>query len=355
MRWLLCLLVTIVTALLSAAGDVATSDVDPIRAGSLPFDTALLEPVQTDGQTFEVVLSYVNVISGSWHTGTIHEELGRNGEPIAPWELELLEGRHPSDEIYRLDLEGWQASLRWRAALTPKIDVAVEIPWLAYGQPHWDRLSETFHDGIGIGQNERPQFPRGESLVYVYGPDGRAELRESLADGGWGEARAAVAVSAGRWLGGRHRLVAAVEAPTGTATPLHGSGGWDVGARWLATWRLGAVELVGGAGKTWLDDSGSWVGFERSDTWHLLVQARAPLTRNLGCQLQIQRDSSPLADAFPVSRIGDTAVRVELGLQWRPRGDRWLGLAVTENLTRFGVAPDYSLHLSAGGIIWTGQ
>ncbi len=330
------------------AGTFSFPDIDPIRAASAPMATVLIDPVPADAHTFEIVLSYVSVISGSWHTGTIHEELERNGLPIAPWELALLEERHPFDEMFRLDLEGWQANLRWSTALTPHLDVALEVPWVTYGQPHWDRLAETFHDLVGIGQNERPQFPRGVTLLYAYGSAGRVELRDEIAQSGWGDVRASVATSVGRWLGAEHRFVGLLEAPTGTTSPLHGSGGWDVGARWFARWTIGPVDVIGGAGATWLDSNGTWVGFERTDTRHLMLQVQLQLTTNLSLQGRLQRDSSPLADAFPASSLGDAAVRMDVGVRWSTRPDRWVGLAVVENLTGYGVAPDYSLHIGAG-------
>ena len=345
---------TFVLLLLLQAPTLASADspvltVDPLRVGSLPMGTLLMQPLDDEGSQLTVALSYVSTISGSWHTGTIHEELGRNGQPIAPWELALLEQRHPTDEIFRLDIEGWQAMMRWTTRLTERVDLGIEVPWITYGQPHWDTVSEKFHELFGIGPNERHQFPKGVTLVYAHSPEGRAEYREEdLARSGWGDLRVAVGAQLGRWLGAGHRLVATLEAPTGTATPLHGSGGWDVAVRWFGSWQIGAVQLAAGAGYTWLDPAGDWLSFERSNTHHAALIVSAPMTAALELEAALRRETSPLADAFPDSRLGEPATTLNLGIRWSLGHSSWVSFALGENFAKHGVAPDYSLHLATG-------
>ena len=68
---------------------------DPIRFSSLRFDLGRdIDPAE-QRFAFDLQLGYFNEASSSWHSKTIHNEFGRQGLPIAPWELELLELRHP--------------------------------------------------------------------------------------------------------------------------------------------------------------------------------------------------------------------------------------------------------------------
>ena len=84
---------------------------DPLRAASLPLRLADLIPPEPGCVRVEATVGYFNVQESSWHAPTLHGNLGLAGQPLSADELALLERAFPEDEIYLLDLEGWQVDL----------------------------------------------------------------------------------------------------------------------------------------------------------------------------------------------------------------------------------------------------
>jgi hypothetical protein len=131
------------------------------------------------------------------------------------------------------------------------------MPWLEVGAPHWDAIAEDVHAKVGLGGVARDLFPRGQSTVYVRGRRAAIERLSGLEGSGLGDVTLSVTGPLGRWLGAEHRWVVAVEAPTGEAGTLRGSGGWDTGVRWFGTWGQGGKQVrVSSPGSTgaWLND-----------------------------------------------------------------------------------------------------
>jgi len=320
---------------------------DPLRAGSLPLDLAPAAPLAAGEWRLEAALSYANLWQGTWETAAIHRELDRVGEPIASDELRELEARYPGSEMYRVDLEAHRADLVVQRGLGHGLVLTAQLPWLAVGAPHWDGIAEWWHDNLSLPNADRHLFARGQTFLYARSRTDTIELRDALDVSGVGDLTLSLAVPLGRLAGAAHRGVLSVDAPTGDAGTLLGSGGWDLGARWFAAWSWTTRSLVAGLGYTRLDPSGSLLGIERADTWHALLSLEQRLGERWSVGGSFVYEASPLAD-FTESALGDPAAFLRLGVTARVAGRSWVAFDLGQDWYGTGVSPDFAFRLSFG-------
>jgi len=318
---------------------------DPLRAASLPLDLAPAAPLNAGEWRVEASVAYSNLWQGTWETAAIHRELGRAGAPVASDELREIERRYPGREMYRIDLESWRADLALQRGLAHGLVLTVQLPFLETGAPHWDGVAEWWHEHLSLPNADRDLFPRGETLLYARGRGGTLELRDELLGSGIGDLTVSLAAPLGMHAGAEHRAVLSVDAPTGDAGSLLGSGGWDVGARWFAAWRWRARALVVGAGFSRLDRAGDLLGVERADTWHLVASLEQDLGRGWGATGSFTYESSPLAD-FTDTALGDAAAYLRFGVRAPVSPDSWLALDFGQDWFGTGVSPDYAFRLT---------
>lgn len=321
---------------------------DPLRFSSLPLAAA--ETLAPPPGRWQVVstFGYFNVWKLSWHTGTIHQELGLLGTPLTQHELDQLAIRHPGDQFFHFDLEGSRNDLTAAYGLPHGLAVVLQVPWVSLGSPGWDGVPERFHNSFGLGNMRRDFFPRGQTTIVLRGRAGTvSRLANSEGGSGLGDVSLALSGPGGRWLGASHRWAVAVEAPTGERDTLRGSGGWDTGLRWFATWGEGRRQARLGLGYSFLDPGGSWLGVRRDDTWHTQVEFRHPLKGGWDWRVSLRLDSSPLA-SFTDSEIGDPSFFWLAGVLVPVGRSGFVALDLGENYPHHALAPDFTLHLSLG-------
>jgi len=342
-----------VVALLLAASAFAgepfriAANPDPLRAGSLPIDVTPAAPVAAGEWRFEVAFSYANLWQGTWETAAVHAELGRLRQPVGSDELREIERRYPDRELYRVDLEGWRTDLVVQHGLAHGLVLTAQLPYLDLGRPHWDGIAEWWHRNLSLPNADRGLFPRGDALLYAHARGGSLELRDGLRRSGIGDLTLSLAAPLGSLAGATHRIVVSVDAPTGGAGTLLGSGGWDVGARWFAAWRWRSRSVLIGGGDSFLDRSGSLLGVERADTWHTLLSLEQSLGRRWSAGGSFTYESSPLAN-FTNTALGEPGVFLRLGITRTLAGGGWIALDTGQDWFDSGVAPDYAFRLSLG-------
>jgi hypothetical protein len=326
----------------------AATFADPLRFSSLPLNAVeALAPPQGRWQVLSTN-AYFNVWQLTWHTGTIHEGWDLLGTPLTKLEVDTLAANFPEDQFYHVDIEGFRSDLVATYGLPRGLAVVLQVPFISIGSPNWDAVPENFHEKVGIGTMRREFFPRGQTTIYVRGRGGAVErLDNHEAGSGLGDLSLAVSGPAGQWLGAAHRWAVAVEAPTGTSETLRGSGGWDAGLRWFATWGEGRRQTRLGLGYTRLDPAGSWLGVERDDTWHAQLELRRRLSRTLDWRVALRFDTSPLA-SFTDSDIGDPSFYWLLGLLAPVGQAGFVAFDVGENYPLTAEVPDFTFHLSFG-------
>jgi hypothetical protein len=338
----------------TAPPPAAHAQPDPLRLAAAPPSLAQLGFNLQPGWWLGVQLGYFNLWNGTWHTGTIHKEFGLLGTPLQAWELRTLEHRHSADAIHRYDVEGWVGAATVARGFANGVVVALEVPWMEVGAPHWDALAWRFHGAVGLDQARRDWFPRGQTVVYAYYGGSVIEGWQELN----GTALADVTLSAsgplGVFLGGAQRWGVALQAPTGERGTLAGSGGWDGGVRWGVQWHGSRHRMTAAAGYTWLDRGGSFLGARRSHTAHAQVAVAYRPGERTWIDLAARADTSPLRQFSP-SAVGRGAVALTLGVA-RPLGPGgWVTFAVGENLPMLGAAPDFTLNLALSLTLPDGQ
>ncbi len=317
---------------------------DPLRLASAPPSLAQLGFAVQPGWSLSVQLAYFNLWNGTWHTGTIHNEFGLLGTPLQAWELRTLEHRHSADAIHRLDVEGWVGTASLTRGFANGVVVALEVPWLDVGAPHWDAIAWRFHDAVGLDKARRDWFPRGQTVVYAYYGGSVIEGWEELNGTRLADVTLSASGPLGVFLGGTQRWGVAVQAPAGERGTLAGSGGWDGGVRWGVQWNGNRHRVTAAAGYTWLDHGGFFLAAPRSHIAYAQVAATYRLGGRTWVDLGARADGSPLRDFSP-SVVGREAVVVHLGLAYPLGQAGWVTLGFGENLPKLGAAPDFTVGL----------
>ena len=165
-----------------------------------------------------------------------------------------------ADEAVLFDGESYRFNLGLRRGLAPRLEVGLDIPYLAHRGGSLDGFIEDWHDTFGLPQNGRDQAPH-DRLLYRYVRDGKEEIlvdenTEGFSDirlnGAW---QLTDSTDGNPWATALH---AALKLPTGDSDDLLGSGSTDL-ALWLAgtrSWPLdgAAVALFGSLGAMGLTD-----------------------------------------------------------------------------------------------------
>ena len=77
---------------------------DVLRWSSLPLDSGQADTPGAGEWWVSASAAYFNVWQLSWQTGRIHRNLGLEGQPLQPSEVELLVERDQADTLYHVDL-----------------------------------------------------------------------------------------------------------------------------------------------------------------------------------------------------------------------------------------------------------
>ncbi len=322
---------------------------EPLRLASLPLATADGDALAAGEWEITLTPGYFNLWSGSWHTATIHRELGLVGRPLTSGEVRTLEQRHPADDIYRFDVEGTLTEVRFARGLGHGLTASLAVPWLDVGEPHWDAISQDVHRALGWGEGSREDFARGQTVAFVWSPRRHQAIEawDELAGSGIGDVRLTLSGSLGEIAGGEQRWALAVEPPTGARGTLAGSGGWDAGVRWFGAWRWQRSLLRCGLGYTHLDPAGSFLGVRRSDTSHALAEYRHIWGESADVLAALRWDTSPLA-SFSGGEPGRPALFFTFGARRWVAATTFVAFALGENLVPGGVNPDFTIQLQLG-------
>jgi hypothetical protein len=233
------------------------------------------------------------------------------------------------------------------------MSLQARVPWIEIGAPHWDTAAETFHQAFPVVEHYvRDLFPRGQTFVYLRA-DGRSVVRrEELARGGVGDTALTLGVPLRSTAGATERLAFTVEAPTGREGSLHGSGGWDFGARWFRRWSGRRNHYLIGAGYSHQSGGGSFLGFERSDTVHLAADVVRSLSARAALHFAARVDSSPLSGLTDMN-LADPVFFYRFGAQFAAGERQWISIDLGEEIApQMGVDTDFSLHVGWGIQLW---
>lgn len=347
MRLAYCVLTCLTLASALRAGPLLERPTPATNA--VDFGSIRLDPVQSitlaPGEwASSITYSYLNQFNLSWHTRKVHAERGLSRVAITAEELRFIEQEFVGDDVYLLDIEGWRTDVSVSRGLGNGTTLTVELPYIDIGGgPNLDAIAEDVHGLFSSRTFGRDAFPRGANVVYFHSNEA---TYESLDARGSGLGDVTVSLSKPLHVGPFEQVVAiSAQLPTGDEKTLRGSGGWDAGLRWFGKWRGERRSWIIGAGASWLDDSGSFVGFERNWTWSLLGEVVQPLRRGGWVRLGTRIDRSPIERAFDDNGLEEVTVFYRLGYG-RALGGGSLFFDLGEQiLPQTGIEADWSIHL----------
>lgn len=346
-RWLIPSLFLVVTPFVAADDGPESGPAfmpDPLRAASLPFDLPAPATLEPGRWSVTAGAAWFNTWSTVWELTRIHREAGYDAS-TSPTSAEFreLEARVPDRADQHIDLEGHLIDLRVERGFNGGWTAGVRLPWISIGGPHWDGFIDQWHHWFGLTTSNREYFRRSDTLLYVQGHDGVLE-RRNLDGSGPGDLSLFIATPDLDAIGGRHRAVVALEAPTGETDTLRGSGGWDLGARLHSHWRWTRTALWTALGVNRLDPDGDLLGIERADTWYGGLGARVRIGKRWRIHGSASYEASPLAD-FTDGEAGEAALWRTLGVAVR-LNPRWMvEFGYGTNRDGIGIAPDASFRL----------
>ncbi len=129
-------------------------------------------------------------------------------------------------EALTLDGETYRAALIWRHGLTPKIEVGMELPYIAHSGGVLDNFIEGWHDLFGLTNGRRDDRP-SNTLDYRYRWEGETLMGFTDPVSGFGDLRLfashALIRQEARWL----KASVSLKLPTGNEKQLLGSGDAD--------------------------------------------------------------------------------------------------------------------------------
>ncbi len=164
------------------------------------------------------------------------------------------------DEAVLFDGESYRFNLNLRRGLTPRVEIGIDLPYLAHRGGSLDGFIEDWHDAFNLPQNKRDKAPH-DRLLYSYVRDGKQEILVDDDSQGIGDIRLNGAwqikgADAGNpWATALH---ASLKLPTGDSDDLLGNGSTDLALWFSATrsWQLegSALALFGSLGAMGLTD-----------------------------------------------------------------------------------------------------
>ncbi|MGK2858843.1 MAG: DUF3187 family protein [Thermoanaerobaculia bacterium] len=343
--------IAIATAVAGAVASAAplerpTPVTDFLDLGSIrpdPIESIRLDPGKW---SWSFTSSYMNQWNLTWHGVRVHTDRGLERQPLTSDEWRYIEEAFPEDDVYLIDLEAWRADMTLSYGLPRGMTVTAEIPYVDVGGgPNWDSVAEDFHEAVDSNRAfGRDVFPKGQSYLFLRARGQSREVADASASG-IGDVTLSLAMPIGS-ASKEQSLVFAVQPPTGDEDTLLGSGGWDAAVSWYRKWRGERRSYLAGAGFAYLDPAGSVMGFERSNTWHLIGEMTQALTTNLDARLALRVDSAPLADRFDDSDLGVPAVYWRLGVTYDlPRGSSIFFDLGEELAPQTGTEADWSVHI----------
>jgi len=218
---------------------------------------------------------------------------------------------------------------------------ALEAPYVQHTGGTLDDLIDRWHRALGLPRGDRPDRPHNKLLYRVVDDSGQVLLDRTGTAAGPGD----LALSAGLPLAGPLSAGLRLEAPTGDADRLLGSGSWDA-AGWLA-----ATGAAGATGAWPWHAAGGAMAMTGGDVLPSLQRRWATFARLAGgwrplpgLVLRAQLDGHTPLYRSPLVPLGSPALELRLGAAWHPGGGYRLAAGFSED-PAVGTAPDITFHL----------
>ena len=246
-----------------------------------------------------------------------------------------------SGEVLTIDAELRTLSLSLRRRVSERLEIGLDVPYLAFSGGFLDRVIYDFHDLVGLSNSSR-DGPNDQFRLYME-KDGVTLFDAVEPSSGIGDLQVSAALQLGR-----ATLRASVKAPTGDPKKLTGSGAADL-----------AMGLYGGGATALLERPLSYSGFvgilalgdgdilptlQRNTVPYIGVALRWHATERFSLATQVYGQGAYF-DA-ELKELGGDTLQLAFGGDYRfPAQRLLLRFAIAEDM-RGAAAPDFAVQLS---------
>ena len=246
-----------------------------------------------------------------------------------------------SGEVLTIDAELRTLSLSLRRRVSERLEIGLDVPYLAFSGGFLDRVIYDFHDLVGLSNSSR-DGPNDQFRLYME-KDGVTLFDAVEPSSGIGDLQVSAALQLGR-----ATLRASIKAPTGDPNKLTGSGAADL-----------AMGLYGGGATALLERPLSYSGFvgilalgdgdilptlQRNTVPYIGVALRWHATERFSLATQVYGQGAYF-DA-ELKELGGDTLQLAFGGDYRfPEQRLLLRFAIAEDM-RGAAAPDFAVQLS---------
>ncbi|MBU0485921.1 MAG: DUF3187 family protein [Proteobacteria bacterium] len=257
--------------------------------------------------------------------------------------------RQTGDTLVVFDGETYRTAAVFSYGLKDRLEIGMELPYITHAEGVLDYFIADWHEFFRLPKVGRDKRPNAV-LEYRYVQDGKLQYLVDTPSSGMGDLVLFAGYRLYRDRGPDYRataLRASLKLPTGSATDLHGSGGWDVSLALAGTdnktffpWNLSVYGALGlmltGSSEVLNDIRQDLVGF---GSLGLGWQGWSRL------ELKLQIDThTPLYDSS-FDELGSIAAQLNIGGTVSFSDETLLDINVTEDIIVDSM-PDVSFQLS---------
>lgn len=255
-----------------------------------------------------------------------------------------------SFEYLNLDGETYRTALVFRYGVSRKVEVGLDIPYIAHTGGIFDGFIADFHNFFHFTNRRRNQV-KNDQLDYRYIRNGTTRIDIEQSTSGLGDIMASLGLQLYREPGAQRRAAALrleIKLPTGDSDRLLGSGGTDFAlslagtdAASLAAWE---VTLFGQIGGLWITNSAILKDMSRHFVgFGTLGFGWTPLSwLALKTQLDVH---TPFFHHTQINALGPWATQVDVGFTFALRKNTSFDLGISEPIM-VETAPDVDFHLA---------
>ena len=254
-----------------------------------------------------------------------------------------------SNEIFMIDGETYALNLSLRHRLWERLEVGVDVPFVAHQKGFLDNIIKEWHDVLGVSNSNRAG-PK-DQLHFLYEVGGVTQYEITSSTTGLGDIQLTAAIplkEAGAEDGSALAIRTSVKLPTGDEDKLHGSGATDFAAGLYGSTRTTMFDrdlgLTGFIGLLSLGDGDVLPDIQESTVTFGGVAAKLQAMERLGIIVQVYAQGGYYDTT--VDELGGDTFQLGIGLDYHlPKQGMTFALSIAEDPLS-DATPDFAIQFS---------
>jgi len=278
--------------------------------------------------------------------------LTRRGESDFGITLDIANHADAGDgalEQFTIDGESYFVTLSWRRRVSSRLELGVDLPFVAHEEGLLDNAIENWHDALGMSNSKR-NGPSNQ-LGFLYSRNGITLYELNSPSYGIGDIQLSAALSikeASSADGPSVSLRSSIKLPSGDSDNLQGSGATDfsLGIYASDTYTLFAhgLDISGFIGGLLLGDGKVLADIQRSAVPFAGLAATWRATERMGLVVQLCAQGAYFDSNL--EELGGESIQLAVGLNYRPlRSALLVKFAVVEDVAA-NATTDFGLHFA---------